>query len=63
MTREDMICSNCMNGEQRVVGDSQIIKCFLNPEVVVKAGFERCASGQWESSDSDERCVYYWGDI
>lgn len=59
MKREDMICANCMNGELRVVGEGQIVKCFLNPEVVVKAGFERCAQGRWIV----ENKRYNWGEI
>jgi hypothetical protein len=59
MKREDMICLNCMNGEQRVAGDSAMVKCFLNPEIIVKGQYERCAQGQWLF----DKHVYVWGEI
>lgn len=59
MTRDDMICGNCLNGETRPVGDNIMVKCFLNPEIIMKGEFERCAQGQWVFDE----CIFFWGEI
>jgi hypothetical protein len=54
-----MICGNCLNGETRPVGDNIMVKCFLNPEIIMKGEFERCAQGQWVFDE----CIFFWGEI
>jgi hypothetical protein len=36
-----------------------MVKCFLNPEIIVKGQYERCAQGQWLF----DKHVYVWGEI
>lgn len=66
MTRDDMICGNCINGEHREVGGVTLVKCFFNPEPIMKGYEERCGRGAWWGMTTllsrNRKVLYYWGE-